>query len=183
MTQGIDDFFNLPHMDEVLKANGVDPKTSSPVPEVDEEEDMDSAIEIAESIDFMKAAEQKLTHMEGTDHAKAMDEIHRETLDHSRNLMDLAYNVDDRARRGILEIATSMYKNAIDAKNSKREMQLKVMKLMQDQQKIDLDHRKFRAEIGEEIIESKATIVEDRNELIKRIRAHAKEEKQTPPEK
>jgi phage-related minor tail protein len=95
--------------------------------------------------------------------------------------MDLAYNVDDRARRGILEIAVSMYKNTIDAKNSKREMQLKVMKLMQDQQKLDLDERKFRADQGEEVIETKSTIVEDRNELIKRIRAQSKEE-QKPPE-
>ena len=170
--RGIEDMLNLPHMDEMLKSNGVNHLDG-------ELSDEDQEI-VNESLDLMDMAAQKLATIEGTDHAKAMDVIYKETLEHSRNLMDLAYNVDERSRRGILEIATSMYKNAIDAKNSKRDMQLKVMKLMQDQQKIDLEERKFRAEIGEEVVKSDSTIVEDRNELIKRIRAQAKEEKNNP---
>lgn len=152
--RGIEEMLGLPHMDDIIK----------PEPEPTNE------------VDFMKAAEQKLASIEGTDHAKAMDDIHTETLNHSRDIMDLAFNVDDRSRRGLLEIATSMYKNAIDSKNSKREMQLKVMKLMQDQQKIDLDERKFRAEMGEHVVDSKVTIVEDRNELLKRMRKQVDDE-------
>ncbi len=76
-----------------------------------------------------------------------------------------------------------MYKNAIDAKNSKREMQLKAMKLMQDQQKLDLDERKFRAEMGEDVVETKAMLVEDRNEVIKRMIAQAKESKEKDADK
>lgn len=171
MTRGIDDMLNLPHMDEILKDKGIDHL------EVETELTETDHLAISDSVGLLDAAAQKLALVEGTDHAKSMDTIYAETLEHSRNLMDLAYNVDERSRRGILEIATSMYKNAIDAKNSKREMQLKVMKLMQDQQKIDLDEKKFRADMGENVVESKAVVVEDRNELIKRMLAQAKEEK------
>jgi hypothetical protein len=170
--RGIEDMLNLPHLDDMMKENGVDFAE-------DELSAEDNEV-INESMNLMDMAAQKLASVEGTDHAQAMDTIYKETLDHSRNLMDLAYNVDERSRRGILEIATSMYKNAIEAKNSKREMQLKVMKIMQDQQKLDLDEKKFRAEQGNDIVETKSMIVEDRNELIKRIRAQAKEEKDNP---
>jgi hypothetical protein len=170
--RGIEDMLNLPHMDDMLKSKGVS--------HLDEELDEVDELAVNESISLMEMAAQKLASVEGTDHANAMDVIYKETLQHSRELMDLAYNVDERSRRGILEIATSMYKNAIDAKNSKRELQLKMMKIMQDQQKIDLDEQKFRAEMGEHVVESKATIIEDRNELIKRIRAQAKEEAEKP---
>lgn len=172
MTRGIEDMLNLPHMDEVLKSRGVDHLED----DLDEGVTATDEIAISQSTDLMDAAAQKLAMVEGTDHAKAMDVIYTETLEHSRNLMDLAYNVDERSRRGILEIAATMYKNAIDAKNSKRDMQLRVMKIMQDQQKLELDERKWRTEIGEEAVESRAVVIEDRNELIKQIRAQAKEE-------
>jgi hypothetical protein len=183
MTRGIEDMLNLPHMDDMLKGKGIDHQE-----EEDAGIDLDALSEndqaaVGASLDLMGMAAQKLATVEGTDHAKSMDVIYKETLDHARNLMDLAYNVDERSRRGILEIATAMYKNSIDAKNSKREMQLKVMQIMQNQQKIELDEKKFRAEMGEEIVKSESVMVEDRNDLIKRIRQQAKDERAEQDEK
>lgn len=163
MTRGIEDMLNIPHMDEIMKTADVDFEAEDTNPYE------------TETVDINQTAQ--LPIVDDGDHAKSMDVIYKETLDHSRTLMDLAFNTDERSRRGILEIATSMYKNAIDAKNSKREMQLKIMQIMQNQQKIDLDNKKFKAEMGENAFDTESTIIEDRNELIKRIREQAKENK------
>ena len=42
--------------------------------------------------------------------------------------------------------------------------------------KLELDEYKMRSELGEKVIETEHTIIEDRNELIKRLREQAKAE-------
>ena len=161
--RGIEDMLNLPHLDELMAENA---------PEEDAPED---AYDLP--IEFNNTAIAAISDADGTDHSKSMDELYKETLDHSRTLMDLGFNVDDRSRRGIFEIAVSMYGKALDAKNSKRDMQLKAMKLALDQQKMALEERKFRTEQGETVVSTQATMVEDRNELIKAFKARAEEER------
>ena len=176
MTKGLADAFGIPHLDDILKEEQIDFQeeiTKTTTPEYVEPPQQTALQEIDENI--------KTT--EGLDHARAMDEVYEETLEHSRNLMDLGFNTDERSRRGIFEIATSMYKNALDAKNSKRDSQLKLMKLIQDQRKIEFEEMKWRADRGESLPGlggATATLVEDRNELIKRLRAEAKEERDNP---
>ena len=181
MTKGIADMLNIPHLDEVMKKENV------PYREPEEEPIPVTAPRpmIAQEPDLMKSVDLVLKTTEGTDHEKSMDEIYEETLEHSRSLMDLGFNTDERSRRGIFEIATSMYKNALDAKNSKRDAQIKLMKLIQDQKRHEFEEMKWRVERGEDVgkpIEGTATLIEDRNELIKRLRADIKEEKAKPTE-
>jgi len=116
--------------------------------------------------------------VEGSDHANAMDKIHEETLKHAQDMMDLGYNVDMPRQRGIFEIATMMYARAIEAKNSKRDAQLKTMKLALDQRKLDLDEKKLRHEIGEQTVNAGVTVtMGDRNEILKRMREHKNQSK------
>lgn len=160
MTKGIADTLNLPYLDDLVE---------EAIQKAEETLDFDKKELVKDLEDF----EERLKEFEGTDHARSLDVIHTETLEHSRNLMDLGYNTDERSRRGIFEIATSMYKNAIDAKNSKRDMQLKLMKLMLDKEKQAFEEKKWRTERGldNEVLEAQATIIEDRNELIKSLRS------------
>ena len=171
MTRGISDMLNIPHLDDVV---------GDAIAKAEEEaEEIQLATMRDDTLSIMAEFEEKLKNFEGLDHAKSLDIIHTETLEHSRNLMDLGFNTDERSRRGIFEIATSMYKNAIDAKNSKRDMQLKLMKLILDKQKQEFDEKRWRNEHGldREALTAEATILEDRNELIKRLRA---DDKDTP---
>ncbi len=85
MTRGIEDMLNLPHMDEVLKGTGINHLEDDDDGRTDE--DLSA---ILESMDLMEAAGKKLAAIEGTDHAEEMDVINKETLKHSRDLMDLA---------------------------------------------------------------------------------------------
>ena len=181
MTKGIEEMLGIPHLDDILKADGVDYKKDD---DVDDEEPEDTYPVEKVKEEFMQSLQNKLMTLEGTDHAKAMDVIYNETLDHSRNIMDLAFNVDDRSRRGLMEIGTSMYKNAIDAKNSKRDAQLKAMRLMLDQQKMELDDLRKRnaaAPVGATDIapvgETGGVVVEDRNLLVRKLREQMAAEK------
>ena len=59
----------------------------------------------------------------------------------------------------------------MDAKNSKRDAQLKMMKVLQDQRKLELDELKLKHEMGDTPVDKADVImVEDRNQLLKRLR-------------
>jgi hypothetical protein len=164
-----------------MKEDGIEYKNNEPDAS---DEDEQFPVEKANS-DIFDSLLAKLQNAEGTDHGKAMDELHRETLEHSRNIADLAFNVDDRARRGMLEQAANFYKVAMDAKNSKRDAQLKAWKLLQDQQRIDLEERKFQKSSGEIVdgttVDATAIVV-DRNVIIQNMLDQMKADKKKDDE-
>lgn len=135
--------------------------------------------EIADILD----AASNLERIEGTDHEVAMDKLYDETLQHAKDLMDMGFNVDLPRARGIFEVATLMYGKALEAKNSKRDAQLKLMKLMLDKRKLDMDERKLLNALGVKTIEgdgvkeTEGVVVEDRNSLIEMIRQKMKDNK------
>jgi hypothetical protein len=126
---------------------------------------------------LLDEAEKNAKRLEGTDHEDAMDELYKETLQHAKDLMDLGYNVDMPRQRGIFEIATMMYSRAMEAKNSKRDAQLKLFKLMLDKRKLDMDEKKIlNSPDGSKTTD--AVIVEDRNTLIAMMRESMKPDKE-----
>ncbi len=172
MTKMIEHTLNLPSMEDMIKS---DEPTGEPEFEYDDEAneaELQSAVALAEQADRFLAVQ------DGDGHAQAMDEIHKETLKTARDLVDLGFNVDQRSAATIFEKATMMYKAATDAKNSKRDMQLKAQKLMLDARKLELEERKLQHEMGDVPVDAEATIVEDRNELIRRMREELKQSKE-----
>jgi hypothetical protein len=187
MTKGIHDMLGLPRLDEVLEERE---SIYSTEPEDEYSDDDFPAVpqEHVEEYDLLSSLEDKLRHMEGEDHEKAMDEVYQEMLEHARNIMDLAFNTDERSRRGLMEIGAAMYKNVMDAKNSKRDSQLKLMGLIQSQRRLELDEKKWRSSITDskgnpvpipgDTTVSAQIIEEDRNEIIKRLIANRKKEEE-----
>lgn len=173
MTKMIEHTLNLPSMDDIIKSNE---------PVVDQEDD-DTAVQNygMEENDLdavLEAASQKLAMLNGDGHAEAMDVIHDDTLKHARDLMDLGYNVDQRSAATIFEKANMLYKTALDAKHSKRDMQLKAMKLALDQKKLDLEEQRLKYEMGDRqnVVDAEATMVMDRNDFVKKWREQQKEQ-------
>ena len=81
------------------------------------------------------------------------------------DLMDLGMNVEVRYSGRIFEVAGTMLKNAIDAKNAKIDKKLKAIDLQLKKYKIDKD-------AGDEdpgVINGKGYIISDRNELLKKL--------------
>lgn len=112
---------------------------------------------------------------EARDHAQAMDALHDETLKFGRELMELGFNVDTRSARGIFEVASGFFKHAIDAKNSKRDAQLKALKIALDQRKVELDEKSASGDVGK-TMEADVLVTVDRNELIRKARERIKAE-------
>jgi hypothetical protein len=163
---GITDMLNLPSLEDVLKEQGIDVNASAPI-ERDEPQ-------IAQTIDKLHDLTARMMRVEGTDHTDAMDNLYKEILNHARELMAYGYNMDQPRARGIFEVAATLYGHAMNAANSKRDAQLKTMRLSLDRKKVDLEERRTNHAIGQQaatIDTDNSIVVEDRNELIRRLRA------------
>jgi len=74
-------------------------------------------------------------------------------------------NVDSRYSGRIFEVASSMLRNAIDAKGSKIDKKLKMVELQLKKLKLDKDG----SDDNSEAIDSEGTIITDRNELMRKL--------------
>ena len=82
--------------------------------------------------------------------------------------MDLGMNVDSRYSGRIFEVASSMLKNAIDAKSAKIDKKLKMIELQLKKQAQDLKNNLGDGEGS--VVEGKAFIVSDRNSLLQKLK-------------
>lgn len=81
------------------------------------------------------------------------------------DLMDLGMNVEVRYSGRIFEVASSMMKNAIDAKTAKIDKKLKAVDAKLKKYKIDKDSNPA----GDDVISGEGFVVTDRNELLKKL--------------
>jgi hypothetical protein len=132
MTQGLFKAMGLPDIEDVV------PAKPAPSPVVREEMTPEAPIDRTTEL-FNKL-------IAGSDHGHAMDDMHDETIKHARDIVDLAFNIDPSRARGMFEQAANFFKIAMDSKNSKRDAQLKAMKLMLDHKKFEFEKAQARGE-------------------------------------
>ena len=94
-----------------------------------------------------------------------LDKLALEAEDSYKNLMDLGMNVDSRYSGRIFEVASTMLRNAIDAKSNKIDNKLKMVELQLKKLKID---KTGKDDISDPV-EAEGTIITDRNELMKKL--------------
>ena len=170
MTKKLEDILNLPNVKEAFtkvdekekekesKNNGtsapknVDPQTATALEKTYKEFDKISA-----SLPAVKGLGE-LSDLE-------LDKLAGEAEDSYKNLMDLGMNVDSRYSGRIFEVASTMLRNAIDAKSNKIDKKLKMVELQLKKMKIDKDGND---DIGDPV-DSEGTIITDRNELMKKL--------------
>ena len=169
MTKKLEDILNLPNVKEEFKkvdkkekenqikqANGiqknVDPKTAKNLEKTYAEFD-----KIAASLPHVKGLGE-LSDLE-------LDKLAVEAEESYKNLMDLGMNVDSRYSGRIFEVASTMLRNAIDAKSSKIDKKLKMVELQLKKLKLDKDGG---GDIGP-VEESDGFVISDRNELMKKL--------------
>tara|TARA_B100000424_G_scaffold258239_1_gene239923 strand:+ start:343 stop:876 length:534 start_codon:yes stop_codon:yes gene_type:complete len=173
MTKKLEDILNLPNVKEAFKevdkkekdkklkesANGgstvssknLDPKTQKNLQKSYAEFD-----KIAASLPQVKG----LGEMSDLE----LDKLAIEAEESYKNLMDLGMNVDSRYSGRIFEVASTMLRNAIDAKGSKIDKKLKMVELQLKKLKID----KTGKDDGP-VEESDGFVISDRNELMKKL--------------
>lgn len=97
---------------------------------------------------------------------KELDDLASKAEQAYDDLMDLGMNVEVRYSGRIFEVAGTMLKNAIDAKNAKIEKKLKAIDLQLKKYKIDKD---AGGDDPNDIINGQGYIITDRNELLKKL--------------
>lgn len=164
MTKGLEDALNLPPLEDIIPEADRKPEKK--------ERDVSGDTLDAQMLTYgLELAQNALDYIEGADHAQKMDELYEESLKHARDIMDLGFNVDHARAARMFEVASSFFKNALDSANSKRDAQLKAMKLA-------LEHQKMQAKKdGDDTktLDNNSVVIEDRNELIRRLRDEQKD--------
>lgn len=124
-----------------------------------QEGEIQAALELADQID------QQLSEARGRDlHDDEMDELATLAIQAHKDLQDLGMNVEIRHAGEIFSSSSQMLKIAVDAKNSKVDKKLKMLKLQLDKLKMD---RAYKPPVAD-TVEGKATML-DRNELLKQL--------------
>lgn len=166
MTKGLNDVFGLPSMDEILSHDE----------QIEEPTEL-AVIEPEDDALVVHALEQL------SDHARAMDEVHGAVIKHAHDSAELAFDLDPARAPRMLEVAAIHYKTAMDAKNSKVDATMKMLKLVNETRKIKAEEKKINHDIGDTTPESaEILVVDDRNALLKRMREEALEELRAEPD-
>ena len=170
MTNKLEDILNLPNVKEAFKevdkkeqAKANRDQTKEVMKNVDPETRKNLEKSYAE-FDKIAAA---LPQVKGLGELSdlELDKLAVEAEESYKNLMDLGMNVDSRYSGRIFEVASTMLRNAIDAKGSKIDKKLKMVELQLKKMKID---KTGNDDVGT-VQESDGFVISDRNELMKKL--------------
>ena len=120
------------------------------------------AISTAEKID---RALPQVTGLDAED--RDMDTYATEAMKSYQDLMNLGMNVEVRHSGKLFEVASTMLKNAVEAKNAKLEKKLRMVELQLKTQRVDQMSK--TSDDSSDIVEGEGYVVGDRNELLKQI--------------
>ena len=169
MTRKLEDILNLPNVKEAFarvdaKEKNRDDKDKPTIPKNVDPQTAKALEKTYQEFDKIAAS---LPQVKGLGDLSdlELDKLAMEAEDSYKNLMDLGMNVDSRYSGRIFEVASSMLRNAIDAKSQKIDKKLKIVEQQLKKLKIDKDG----ADNGSEPVESEGMIISDRNELMKKL--------------
>jgi hypothetical protein len=156
----LEDLLDLPPMESS--------QTEEPdVPAVTKEEALEEAAGILTALSNSEKVDLALTSVTGlVEHDNEMDDIATKALQSFKDLNDLGQNISDLHAGKIYEVAASMLKTAMDAKDAKVNKKLKMIDLQLKKLKLDRD---TIAPTGSGDIDDGDGQEFDRNDLLKHI--------------
>lgn len=159
MTKKLEEILNLPSSKEVIKQEEKKKQKA-------EKEKPDAFLRDMSEFDKIAAA---LPQVKGLgDLADGeLDELAKKAVDAYDDIMDLGMNVEARYSSRLFEVASSMLKNAIDAKSAKLDKKLKMIELQIKKAKLDQD-----ANSGDDSVSlhGEGVIITDRNSLLEKLK-------------
>lgn len=135
----------------------------------------DPAPDFLRSIDELDRISSSLPTVKGLGDAsdREFDDLARRATDTFETLVDLGLNVEAKYSSRIFEVASSMLKNAIDAKSAKIDKKLRIIELQIKKQKLDLN---TKSSSDPNAIQGDGFIVSDRNSLLARLQSISQQE-------
>jgi hypothetical protein len=152
MTKKLEEIFNLDQAEPK--------KTSVQKSNPDEIKSLDASYQAVEAVVRDLPAIKELDSLD----EKQLDTLAIKAEQAYDDLMDLGMNVEVRYSSRIFEVASSMMKNAIDAKSAKIDRKLKAVDLQLKKYKIDKDNNE-----DPNVLNGDGYVITDRNELLKKL--------------
>lgn len=154
MTKKLEEIFNLDEVEKKAK------KAESVKVEPDEVNSLDDSYKAVAALTKDLPAIKELDDLDET----ALDVLANKAEQAYDDLMDLGMNVEVRYSSRIFEVASSMMKNAIDAKSAKIDRKLRAIDLQLKKYKIDKDNNE-----DPNVLNGDGYVITDRNELLKKL--------------
>jgi len=167
MTKKLEDILNLPNVKEAFKqVDDKESKREGKDRQAPKNVDPKTAAALKASYAEFDKIEKALPQVKGLGELSdlELDKLAVEAEESYKNLMDLGMNVDSRYSGRIFEVASTMLRNAIDAKSQKIDKKLKMVDLQLKKLKIDKDGTVDT----EQPVESEGFVISDRHELMKK---------------
>jgi hypothetical protein len=168
MTRKLEEILNLPNVKEAFaqvdaKEKSRDEKDKPTIPKNVDPQTAKALEKTYQEFDKIAAS---LPQVKGLGDLSdlELDKLALEAEESYKNLMDLGMNIDSRYSGRIFEVASSMLRNAIDAKSQKIDKKLKIVELQLKKLKIDKT-----GDDSNEPVESEGVIISNRNELMKKL--------------
>ena len=169
MTKKLEEILNLPNVKEAFKKVDQEEKEkkSKQINGVQKNVDPNTAKNLEKTYAEFDKIAASLPQVKGLGDLSDLDldKLAIEAEESYKTLMDLGMNVDSRYSGRIFEVASTMLRNAIDAKGSKIDKKLKMVELQLKKLKID---KTGKDDLGS-IEESDGFVISDRNELMKKL--------------
>lgn len=135
--------------------------------DLDNDESIEAEVPTKSSSDLMSRDE-----IVNDSFAKDMDEVYKKAMSVADSATDLGNTIDPSKAPRMFEVAGQHLKIAIDASHSKRDSQLRLMKLIQEQKKLELEELKLKSELGDDsVLKGEMVVMEERNKLLSQIKA------------
>jgi ATP phosphoribosyltransferase regulatory subunit HisZ len=97
---------------------------------------------------------------------KELNEVAEKSMDAYEDLMDLGMNVESRYSGRVFEVAATMLKTNLEAKNAKLDKKLKTVELQLKKEKMDRDSSGNDVDV----VQGEGYVVSDRNSLIEKLK-------------
>jgi hypothetical protein len=152
MTKKLEEIFNLDEAEKKAK--------KAAVVKPEEVKSIDDTYRAVESMTRDLPAIKELENLDEVE----LDHLAKKAEEAYDNLMDLGMNVEVRYSSRLFEVASSMMKNAIDAKAAKIDRKLKAVDLQLKKYKIDKDNNE-----DPNVLNGDGYVITDRNELLKKL--------------
>lgn len=162
MTKSLEETFDLPPIKEALAAQEKPAESTEVAPVENEPTKILNALTVAEKIEHALTT---VTELDNND--VEMDEIAQEALESYAELKDLAMNMADAHAGRMMEVAASMLKTSLEAKEAKINRKLKTIDLQLKKMRMD------RLSGGTDDSPLNEGTEFDRNELLKHLHIQA----------
>ena len=181
MNKKLEKTFDLPSMEEALEdqqqeesnlenseAQDLDRSSAAAHAELEESDVADNEQVIKRALTTAEKIDKALPQVKDLQtHDTDMDTYSGEAMKSYRELMDLGMNSEARHAGKFFEVAQTMMKNAIEAKNAKADKKLRMIELQLKKQRVDQWDK--RDGNDQDVIEGEGFVVGDRNKLLDQL--------------